>query len=195
MNLRDRIARLIIRVTKPRMITGFKRSDGVVLKNLRLGSTTVITCRENFFPQEDVFIGHHNFIESSNTIQIGQGCQITNFVSLTTHSSHISIRLYGDQYAGADMAGYITGKIEIGDYTFIGPHATIMPGTKIGKGCIVAANSYVKGLFDDFSVIKGNPATVVGDTRTMDRPFLDTHPELNASYFRWAEDGNTNAHS
>ena len=49
-------------------------------KNLKLGN--------------NVFIGHYNFIEASNGITIEEGCQITNFISITTHSSHISIRLY-----------------------------------------------------------------------------------------------------
>lgn len=188
MNLRDLIARLILRMIKPRMITGYKRPDGVVLHNVRIGSTTVITSKEKFFPQEDVFIGHHNFIESSNTVTLGRGCQITNFVSIVTHSSHLSIRLYGDHYAGGEMHGYVKGKIGIGDYTFVGPHVTIMPGTVIGKGCIVAANSYVKGHFGNYSVIKGNPACIVGDTRQIDRPFLEQYPELETYYRRWADE-------
>ena len=64
-----------------------------------------------------------------------------------------------------DLIGYIQGKVNIGKYTFIGPHSTIMPNTTIGKGCIVSAYSYVKGNYPDFSIISGNPAKIVGDTR------------------------------
>jgi acetyltransferase-like isoleucine patch superfamily enzyme len=62
-----------------------------------------------------------------------------------------------------------------------------MPGTKIGKGSIVAAYSYVRGEFPDFSIIAGNPAQVVGDTRTKDNILLNQHPELQAFYDEWAK--------
>jgi acetyltransferase-like isoleucine patch superfamily enzyme len=61
-----------------------------------------------------------------------------------------------------------------------------MPGAKIGKGCIVSAYSMVKGDFPDFSIISGNPAKVIGDTREMDEPYLREHPELIQFYSEWA---------
>ena len=137
--------------------------------------------------QDNVFIGHFNFIEASNGITIEEGCQITNYISIITHSSHISIRLYGKQYAGLDMKGYVKGSVCIGKYTFIGPHSVIMPGTKIGKGSIVSAYSMVKGDFPEFSIIAGNPAKVVGNTRNIDGPFLQANPELRTFYEEWAK--------
>ena len=70
---------------------------------------------------------------------------------------------------------------------FIGPHVTIMPDTHIGKGCIVSAYSYVKGDFPDFSIIAGNPAKVIGDTRTIDESFLKENPSLKSNYDAWAK--------
>jgi acetyltransferase-like isoleucine patch superfamily enzyme len=49
----------------------------------------------------------------------------------------------------------------IGDYCFIGMGARIMPGTVLGKNCIVGTNSVVSGIFDDYSVIVGAPAKIV----------------------------------
>lgn len=187
MNLRNEIDRLIARLTKPRMISGFVRADGIRLRHFRTGSTTIYVYPERFYPEDNVFIGHHNFIEASHEIRIGKGSQITNFISLTTHSSHISIRLYGSHYGGSEMKGYLTGPISIGEYCFVGPHSVIMPGSQIGKGSIVSAYSYVQGEFPDFSVIKGNPAIVVGDTRTLDETYLAQHPELRPFYQEWAQ--------
>jgi acetyltransferase-like isoleucine patch superfamily enzyme len=62
-----------------------------------------------------------------------------------------------------------------------------MPETTIGKGSIVAAYSYVKGSFPDFAIISGNPAKVVGDTRELDKKYLDENPELNEYYNRWTK--------
>jgi len=179
----DWMARQLSRIVRPRMIWGWKRADGVFLASTRISSASCIQSPEKFFPGEGVFIGHYNFIEASYGIRLGDGCQITNFVSITTHSSHISIRLHNSTYTSVkEPVGYVTGGVEIGSYSFIGPHTVIMPGTRIGKGCIVAAFSMLKGEFPDYSIIRGNPATVVGSVLCKDRPFLEKHPELKAAY-------------
>ncbi|MFN5317619.1 MAG: acyltransferase [Bacteroidia bacterium] len=160
---------------------------GKKLLNTRISNTTYIGNPESLNYEDHVFIGHFNFIDASNGITLSEGCQITNYVSVLTHSSHISIRLYGREYKGNDMIGYVKGSVSIGKFTFIGPHSVIMPGTKIGKGCIVSAYSMVKGEFPDFSIISGNPAKIVGDTRKLDAEFLNQHPELNVHYLSWAK--------
>ncbi len=68
------------------------------------------------------------------------------------------------------------------------PDWFILPGTKIGKGCIVSAYSLVSGEFPDFSIISGQPAKVIGDTRKMDARYLKESPELQESYRAWAGD-------
>jgi acetyltransferase-like isoleucine patch superfamily enzyme len=175
-------------LTRPRMIYGYKRNDGLYLKNTRISNTVYIGNKEKFYIEDNVFIGHYNFIDASNSIFIGEGCQITNFISIITHSSHISIRLYGKEYQKiSDMIGYVKGKIIIGKYSFIGPHSTIMPGTEIGKGSIVAAYSYVEGEFPDFSIIAGNPAILVGNSKKLDKKYLEMNPEINKFYKEWSE--------
>ncbi|RYE13474.1 MAG: acyltransferase, partial [Rickettsiales bacterium] len=39
--------------------------------------------------------------------------------------------------------------------------AIIMPNVKIGKFCVVAANSFVNKSFDDYSLIAGSPAKFI----------------------------------
>ena len=52
-------------------------------------------------------------------------------------------------------------KIVIGDGTWIGMNATILAGTQIGKNCVVAAHSVVKGNFPDYCVIEGIPGRIL----------------------------------
>jgi len=161
--------------------------NGIRLSKVRISDSTAINVPEKLELSDNVFIGHFNFIEASNGITIEEGVQLTNYISVLTHSSHISIRLYGKHYLGKkDPVGYKTGSVSIGAFSFIGPHVTIMPGTTIGKGSLVSAYAYVKGDFPDFSIISGNPAKVIGDTRTLDKPFLEAHPELQENYNEWA---------
>lgn len=155
----------------------------------RISSSTFIDHPKNLILEDNVYIGHFNFIEASAGIKIEEGCQITNFISITTHSSHNSIRLYGREYTQTkNHIGYQKGGIHIGKYTFVGPHSLIMPRSHIGKGCIIAAYSYVDGVYPDFSIIKGNPAIVVGDTRVHDEELIQKYPELKSLYEQWAND-------
>lgn len=175
------------RLFQPFMYRLKKDGKGRVLNNTRISNTTYLGDFQNLTLSDNIFIGHYNFIEASNGIQIDEGVQITNYVSITTHSSHMAIRLYGRKYSGSDMKGYVKGSISIGRFSFIGPHVLIMPGTKIGKGCIVKAFSLLKGDYPDFSVIGGNPAVVTGDTRKVDQRHLRDN-ELLQNYNDWTED-------
>ncbi|MCX7862580.1 MAG: acyltransferase [Bacteroidales bacterium] len=171
------------------LILPLKYLNNKKLENVRISNTTFIDSKEKLILGNNVFIGHFNYIEASSGIVIEEGCQITNFITITTHSSHISIRLYGSEYCNhSNLIGYVVGPVHIGKYTFVGPHSVIMPNTKIGKGCVVSAFSYVKGDFPDFSIISGNPAQVVGDTRKIDEPYLKQYPELQSLYNTWIKD-------
>ncbi len=177
----------LLALTSPEMIYGIDHK-GKFLKDTRIGSHTSIVGKENLSLADNVFIGQFNFIEASNGLTIEEGCQVTNYISILTHSSHNSIRYYGAEYRNnKDLKGYVTGEVHIGQYSFIGPHVTIMPNTKIGKGCIVAAYSLVKGDFPDFSIISGNPAEVIGSTKEKDADFLEDHPDLKEYYNNWAK--------
>ncbi|MBP5982811.1 MAG: acyltransferase [Fluviicola sp.] len=181
------IIRVWVKLFKPRMLY-FYRHQGNVIPTTRVSNSTVITDAKNLNLGNAVFIGHYNFIESSNGITIEEGVQLTNYISVLTHSSHQSIRLYGYEYLNhSDLIGYRKGSVSIGMFSFIGPHVTILPGTKIGKGSIVSAYSMVSGAFPEFAIIAGNPAVVIGDTREKDNELLAKHPELMEFYKCWAE--------
>lgn len=186
-NLLLKLRQSRLRKMEPQMIYSY-RHCGKVIKNTRISSSTVINNKENLELADNVFIGHYNFIESSNGISLAEGVQITNFISILTHSSHISLRLYGREYRNAkDPIAYKKGKVSIGAYTFIGPHTTIVQNTRIGKGCLVYAYSMVKGDFPDFSIISGNPAQIIGDTRNIDENYLELNPSLKEYYNQWAK--------
>ena len=176
----------------PQMIYGYRSSDGTRLPRVRISNTTAIISPRELKIADNVWIGHYCFIESSRGLQIDEGCQITNYVSILTHSSHRTIRLYGNHLFNRnnhkELLGSVEGPISIGKYTFIGPHTVIMPNSKIGKGVLIAAYSYVNGDVADFAIIAGNPAQVVGNTRKIDQKYLQQHPELEAYYAEWARD-------
>ncbi|HVT16747.1 MAG TPA: acyltransferase [Thermoanaerobaculia bacterium] len=56
----------------------------------------------------------------------------------------------------------ITGPIMIEDRVFVGTGATILLGVTLGEGTVVTAGSVVSKSTPPFSIVRGNPASVVG---------------------------------
>ena len=83
----------------------------------------------------------------------------------TTISANVFISNVDHNYRELNMHSLdqqmIVKETQIGEYCFIGYGAVILPGPKLGKQCIVGANSVVKGEFPDYCVIAGNPAKVI----------------------------------
>lgn len=172
-----------------RMLFGERARDGQVLPLTRISPSTCFEHPEGLVLADGVFIGHFNVIEALHGVRIGAGVQITNFVSILTHSSHRSLRLMGNQYGTVPVEqrpGFVAGPVSIGAFCFVGPHSVIEANTTLGKGCLVASHSRVRGEFPDFSVIAGSPAQRVGDTRDGDELCLARHPEWRAHYEAWA---------
>ncbi|PXW93548.1 transferase family hexapeptide repeat protein [Sphaerotilus hippei] len=181
-----------------RMVFG-ETSQGHWLPHTRISPSTCIESPERLTLHDHVFIGHFNFIEASGGIVIGEGVQITNHVSIVTHSSHRAQRLLGRAFTswpaampawlaepGAQRPGWIAGPVHIGAWSFIGPHSLIEANTRLGRGTIVCAGSQVRGEFTDFAILEGVPARVVGDSRRTDEKLLARYPELREHYDAWA---------
>jgi acetyltransferase-like isoleucine patch superfamily enzyme len=185
--LADLVSGLWRRVMAPRMIYGVRGADGQMRAHSRISTHTVVEVPQQLALGDHVFIGHFNFIDASGGLTIGEGCQITNHVSVLTHSSHIALRVCGRAYWGhAQPPGLVRAPTVLGPYCFIGAHAVIAPGTVLGRGVLVKAYSYVSGRVPDFAVVEGQPARVVGDTRRLDAATLSVHPQMREHYERWA---------
>jgi acetyltransferase-like isoleucine patch superfamily enzyme len=169
------------------MVGGFVRGDGEFMPFTRLSNTCHVFAQERLDIGDHVFIGHFSVLDATYGLKIGEGCQIGFFTGIFSHSSHAAIRLYGRRYVHtAEKKAYFTAPVEIGDYSFVGAHATLLPGTRLGKGSLVSAYSLVSGEHPDFAILAGQPAKVVGDTRRMDARLLQEHPELQPFYLEWA---------
>lgn len=184
----NRLRRRLWRWLFFRSLFGERSAARRSLPHTRIGPSTCIEHEERLDLADHVFIGHFNFIEASHGVTIGEGAQITNHVSIVSHSSHLSQRLMGRAYAetSATRPAFVSGPVQIGPYCFIGPHSVIEANTRLGRGCIVAAHSRVRGEFAEFSMLAGSPAVCVGDTREVDAQLLRDHPEWRENYEAWA---------
>lgn len=117
-------------------------------------------CRFDIGPNSivDISSGYFNsnvWLISQNKISIGSNCAIGWNTQLLDDSLHTIIDR--NMNTQSKKSG-----ITIGDDVWIGHSVSILPGSVIGDGCIVASNSVVTKSFDiKNALIAGNPARIV----------------------------------
>ena len=97
-------------------------------------------------------------------ISIGHGVVISREVKILVHDYSISNALRTINKKTKKPCNMI-GEVKIGKDSFIGLGSILLPNTTIGEGCIVGAGSVVKGNIEPYSIVVGNPAVKIGDTR------------------------------
>jgi sugar O-acyltransferase (sialic acid O-acetyltransferase NeuD family) len=55
----------------------------------------------------------------------------------------------------------LAGHVHVGEGTFVGMGASVLPGIKIGKWCVIGAGSVVLQNVSDGATVAGNPARVI----------------------------------
>lgn len=80
-------------------------------------------------------------------VEIGCGVTIGPNVMIYDHD-HIM-----DTTVGVTKSGFNADDVSIGDNTWIGAGTIILSNTKIGKNCVIAAGSVVKGFIPDNTVL------------------------------------------
>ncbi len=105
---------------------------------------------------DNVSIGNGVHISAGENIIISSGCLISSYV-LITDIDHDTKQI---GFSVSETPIY-TKPTFIDENVFIGAGAKILAGTHLGKGCVIAANSVVRGIFPDYVVIGGMPAKII----------------------------------
>ncbi|MCP1450457.1 acyltransferase [Priestia megaterium] len=129
-----------------------------------------------YFKKQGVNIDKPSYIDYTtwfdcvnySKIHIGNGVVISRECVLLVHDYSTNNALLAIEKKTSPPYCTIR-EISIGENTFIGIRSVILPGTKIGSNCIVGAGSVVKGRVEDYSIVAGNPAVKIGDTREFAR--------------------------
>lgn len=138
------------------------------LRNRKLTMNLAIQAYKS---QGVVFLGYPRFIhpsaylDGSGRLYIGERVVISTKVTILTHDYSINVKKIAvcpKMISNNDFG--IFKSVYIDDWSFIGAGAIILPGTKIGKYCIIGAGAVVKGDIPDYSVVIGNPARIIKRT-------------------------------
>ncbi len=105
------------------------------------------------------YIDYDAHLDASGGLTICDDVVISTKVIILTHDWSFLKR---PSMANQNIAFH---PVYIGSNSFIGAGAIVLPGTTIGKSCIIGAGAVVKGKIDDYSIVVGNPARKIGDTR------------------------------
>lgn len=134
------------------------------LAGVKIGKGSSIHMWANFFEPsnvtigEDSILGDHIFLDGRDKIVIGSHTDIASQVLIYNSEHDLNSETF-------------TARLEpvfIGDYVFVGPRATILPGVKIGKGAVVAAGAVVSKDVEDYQIVGGVPAKVIGERKNKD---------------------------
>jgi acetyltransferase-like isoleucine patch superfamily enzyme len=97
----------------------------------------------------NTYLSDNCFISSSTAITIGRDCEISWEVQFLDDDGH---KINNQE---------VKKPIIVGDHVWIGSRATILKGSDIGMGCVVAAGAVVSGKFPPNCLIGGVPARVI----------------------------------
>jgi acetyltransferase-like isoleucine patch superfamily enzyme len=111
-----------------------------------------------FFTGRAISIGNNTVINRNCFLDGRKGIEIGNNVSLSPETCLISL---SHDPSSPDFS--TTGeKVVIEDYVWTGIRAMILPGVRLGRGCVAGAGAVVTKSQEDFSIVAGSPAKKIG---------------------------------
>lgn len=119
-------------------------------------SGTLTSLGKGIFIGNNVGVGDFSHIGGAGGVEIGDDTIIGAYFSVhpenhNFHDKNELIRLQGVTRQG----------IKVGSNCWIGAKVTMLDGSIIGNGCVVAAGAVVRGVFRDDVVIGGVPARIL----------------------------------
>jgi len=157
------------------------------------------TYYHNFDILEDYasYLAPYLFPLSKDSLIIGKFVQIAHGVRFITSSANHKMSGFSTypfntfmmtpQTTSEDITAMFEdaqnrGDTVVGNDVWIGMNAVIMPGVKIGDGAIIGANSVVTKNVEPYTVVGGNPATII--KKRFDEQTIDTL--LNIKWWDWS---------
>ena len=128
---------------------------------VHLGDDNRLRCHEGTLVVGDKCVfGRDNTVNAYLDIEFGEGVLVADWVYVCDfdHVTDDVTRPIKDQ-------GIVKAPVRVGAGSWIGTKASILRGTRIGAGSVIAAHAVARGVIPDCSIVAGVPGRVVKDRR------------------------------
>ena len=103
-------------------------------------------------------LGRQDTVNCYLDVELGEGVLVSDWVYVgdfdhVTERTHVPIK---DQ-------GLVKSPVRVRDGAWLGVKSSVMRGTTVGRGCVVAAHAVARGDYPDHTVVAGVPGRVVRD--------------------------------
>ena len=105
--------------------------------------------------------GRENTVNCYLDVEIGARTLVADWVHVTDFDHR-----FDDIHQPVKDQGIVKTPVRIGPDCWLGVKSTVLRGSVLGRGSVVAAHSVVRGVFPELSVVGGVPARVLKDRRT-----------------------------
>ena len=136
-----------------RMRCWLLRSFGASLgKGVRVGVSSRIEYPWSLIIGDNSSVGEHCYLQGLDVIRIGANVCVSDGVSILTG---------GHDLSSANFALF-TRSVCLEDGVWIAFNAMVLPGVTCGRGAVAGAGAVVHKSVEEFAIVAGNPAMVVG---------------------------------
>jgi acetyltransferase-like isoleucine patch superfamily enzyme len=104
---------------------------------------------------DGTFIGRHTVIRAQELIEIGERCSIAEHCTIRDQDHLV------DPQRRLHETAAESSPVRIERNVWVGAGVRILKGTRLGEGCVVAANAVVRGEFPAAVILGGLPARIL----------------------------------
>lgn len=142
---------------------------------------------KNIINQPNIIVGDYTYYDDPDNVEnflknvlyhfdfvgdkliIGKFCQIATGVRFVMNGGNHAMSgfstypfaAFGNEWTNVPLDAKSRGDTVIGNDVWIGNSVTIMPGVHIGDGAIIGTDSVVTKNVEPYSIVGGNPATMI----------------------------------
>lgn len=144
-------------------IDGYAKVPVEIGARTKIGSYTIISCTSHMSTLgrgvkigADCGLSEYCYIGAAGGVEIGDAVIVGQYVSF-----HSQNHVFADPARRIRDQGVTSAGIVIGNDVWIGAKVTILDGSRVGDGSVIAAGAVVNGVFPPGAVLAGVPARVI----------------------------------
>lgn len=135
-----------------------RKRGAIVGKNIKILPGVWIDRYNNIFFGDNISLARNVIIVGAGGVKLGDDVMVGyNTVILSVDHVLPETKLESIRFSGGRLK-----PVKIGNGVWIGANVVIRPGITVGKGSVIGAGSVVVKDVDDYTIVAGVPAKIIG---------------------------------